>query len=41
VKTTEATVPTADAIPAGKGFWFAHPKGEAEGTLTEASPIAE
>ncbi len=41
VKNTAATTPTADTIPAGKGFWYARPAGKAEGTLTEASPIVK
>ncbi len=41
VKSSAATVPTTDTIPAGMGFWYARPAGKAEGTLTETSPIAE
>ena len=41
VKASEASKPTTDTIPAGKGFWYARPADKAEGSLTETSPIAE
>ena len=41
VKVGAIGTPTADTIPAGKGFWYARPATSAAGTLTEDSPIAE
>ena len=40
VKSSAATTPTTDTIPAGKGFWYARPSDKEADTLVEKSPIA-
>ena len=41
VKSTASTTVSPDAIPAGKGFWYARPSDKEAGTLVEKSPLTK